>query len=280
MATTSSAIADIADFVRIINEDPEWADAVRGVLLGQDLLDLPARFNEYMASFNEYVATLAESNRVARARFEVLEQRFDKLGNDLDAFKQETRTRFDKLENNLDAFKQETRTRFDKLENNLDAFKQETRMEFDKLKGAMGQLVGAELEHKIHANVITYVRRPLDLHGKTRILKSAVIPMQDELQEILFEAEDHNLSLAQIERIGLTDIVLAGQRQGSPVYVMIEISRTIANHDIARVADSARFLHTASGRTALPVVIGCYMADEQRQQAQRRNVAVRIVKDG
>lgn len=266
MATTSSAIADIADFVRIINEDPEWADAVRGVLLGQDLLELPARFNEYMAAFNEYVATLvealAESNRVARARFEVLEQRFDKMGND------------------LDAFKQETRTRFDKLENDLDAFKQETRMEFDKLKGAMGQLVGAELEHKIHANIITYVRRPLALHGKTRILKSAVIPMQDELQEILFEAEDHNLSLAQIERIGLTDIVLAGQRQGSPVYVMIEISRTIANHDIARVADSARFLHTASGRTALPVVIGCYMADEQRQQAQRRNVAVRIVKDG
>ena len=198
----------------------------------------------------------------------------------MDDFKQETRTRFDKLEGGLDDFKQETRTRFDKLEGDLDDFKQEARTRFDKLEGELGQLVGTDLERKVHANVVTYLTRLLNLHGKTRILKSAFIPMQDELHDLLFEAADCNLSEAQIERIGLTDVVLSGQRQGQPVYVTIEVSRTIANHDIARAADSARFMRAASGRTTLPVVIGCYMAEEQRRQAQRLNVAVRIIKAG
>lgn len=235
MDAASSAIADIADFVRIIKEDPEWADTVRGILLGQDLLELPARFNEL-------VATLAENNRLVRARLAMLEQQFERLDSNLDDFKQETRTRFDKLE------------------------------------GELGQLVGTDLERKVHANAVTYLTRLLDLHGKTRILKSAFIPMQDELHELLFEAAE--LSEAQIERIGLTDVVLSGQHQGRPVYVTIEVSHTTANHDIERAADSARFMRAASGRTTIPVVIGCYMAKEQRQQAQRLNVAVRIIKAG
>ncbi len=151
------------------------------------------------------------------------------------------------------------------------------RVRFDKLEEGMGRLVDAMLERRIHANAITYVTYPLELHGRTRILKSAIIPMQDELQEILFETKEHNLSWAQIERIGLTDIVLSGQRQGRPVYVTVEVSRTITRHDIERAADSARFLSAASGRPALPMVLGYRMADEQRQRAQQLKVAVRIV---
>ena len=150
-------------------------------------------------------------------------------------------------------------------------------MRFDKLEEGIGRLVDAMLEHRIHVDVITYVTHPLALHGRTRILKSEIIPMQDELQELLFETEEHNLSWAQIERIGLTDIVLSGQRQGRPVYVTVEVSRTVTHHDIECAADSARFLRAASGRPALPMVLGYRMADEQRQHAQRLNVAVRIV---
>ena len=36
-----TTINDINDLVRILRENPDWADAVRGVLLSKDLLDLP-----------------------------------------------------------------------------------------------------------------------------------------------------------------------------------------------------------------------------------------------
>ena len=64
-----TSINDIADFVRIIREQPEWADTIRGILLGQELLELPERF----ASFLE----LTSEN------FRLVHQRLDRLETDV-----------------------------------------------------------------------------------------------------------------------------------------------------------------------------------------------------
>ena len=53
-----TTINDIADLLRIIREQPEWADALRGALLSQELLDLPQRFAEFVVTADKRFAAL------------------------------------------------------------------------------------------------------------------------------------------------------------------------------------------------------------------------------
>ncbi len=61
-----TSINDIADLARILNEQPEWADTIRSLLLSEELLNLPARFAEF-------VQLTQESNRITNERLERLE---------------------------------------------------------------------------------------------------------------------------------------------------------------------------------------------------------------
>ena len=53
-----TTINDIADLLRIIREQPEWADALRGALLSQELLELPQRFAEFVVTTDKRFAAL------------------------------------------------------------------------------------------------------------------------------------------------------------------------------------------------------------------------------
>ena len=53
-----TTVTDITDILRIIREQPEWADALRGALLGKELLELPQRFAEFAEIANKRFAAL------------------------------------------------------------------------------------------------------------------------------------------------------------------------------------------------------------------------------
>ena len=60
-----TTINDISDLVRILREDPAWAEAVRSVLLTQELQSLPERFDRFVEltrENNELVNRLCTMN--------------------------------------------------------------------------------------------------------------------------------------------------------------------------------------------------------------------------
>lgn len=88
-----TTINTIEDLVRILREQPAWAEAVRAVLLTDDLLDLPARFDRFVQSQEEtnrrlsetqalqsqLLAELKEISEDTRQRLTTLEARFDRM---------------------------------------------------------------------------------------------------------------------------------------------------------------------------------------------------------
>ena len=46
--TIMTTINNIADLVRILKDQPEWAESIRSILLSQELLDLPAQFANFV----------------------------------------------------------------------------------------------------------------------------------------------------------------------------------------------------------------------------------------
>ena len=68
-------INDISDLVRILRENPDWTDILRGILLSRELLELPTKFPELVAAVAELTAGQAELRAGPRAELRAVSPR-------------------------------------------------------------------------------------------------------------------------------------------------------------------------------------------------------------
>ena len=134
---TMTTINNIADLVRILKEQPEWADTIRGILLSEELLDLPARFAEF-------VQLTQESNRIINERLTQIDTRVDRL----ETGQAETNRRLESLE----TAQTETNQRLGRLETaqtetNQQLTQLNTRM--NRLEGRFSNFEGSDYERKV-----------------------------------------------------------------------------------------------------------------------------------
>ena len=73
-----TTINSIEDLARILREQPTWADALRALLLTQELLNLPARFDRFIETQQETNQAQQETNRLTDRRLNNIE---GQLGN-------------------------------------------------------------------------------------------------------------------------------------------------------------------------------------------------------
>ena len=231
----TTAVADIADLVKILREQPEWAETLRSVLLSKELLEMPeklaqltAQVAQLTARLEEFIAEQKEINRVFAERLTRLETDTAELKSDMAEVKTALR----------------------------------------RLAGTVGRLQGAELERKIHANIAGMVCTPLGIR-RPRVLKSILAATVPELFDLLDPAlDDGRINRAQFDSLMQTDIILAARGgNAQPVYVAIEISRTVHDEDLDRARERVDILAAASGTAALALVIGYIIPPPQRRKA-------------
>ena len=68
-----TTINDVNDLVRILREQPEWAETIRSILLSQELLTLPQRFAEFF--------------EITGRNFQLVHDRLGRLENDVAVLK-------------------------------------------------------------------------------------------------------------------------------------------------------------------------------------------------
>ena len=131
----TTTITDIADLARILNEQPEWRDAVRSILLSQALIDLPQQ--------------IAESTQAANRRLDALETGPSRLETALAAFMEATNRRLDALEAGqveLQAGQVELQAGQARLETALAAFMEATNRRLDALEVGQVELQAGQVE--------------------------------------------------------------------------------------------------------------------------------------
>ena len=57
-----TTINTIEDLARILRDQPTWAEALRALLLTQDLLELPGRFDRFVQAQQEFNSAQREAN--------------------------------------------------------------------------------------------------------------------------------------------------------------------------------------------------------------------------
>ena len=195
-------------------------------------------------------------------RLQQLTDRFGDFVDETREFMEETRRNREADTKRFDDFVEETRANRQADTKKLDDFMKEVRDDFAHLKGR-------EYERHVSHTLLSPVSSRLGLR-RPRLAHSAAHGTSEELSirlEDLMERHD-------LFDVVLSDAIVRGTHEGEPAYAVVEISLTVGNRDIARAADRAAILESATGVRSFAVVIGEHIPSHQETRADAMNVSL------
>ncbi len=83
----TTTIHTIEDLIRILDDHPEWADALRARLLTQELIELPEKFTQFVAEMKSFVAETKRFIEATNRRFDALETKAASIQDDVGTLK-------------------------------------------------------------------------------------------------------------------------------------------------------------------------------------------------
>jgi len=222
-------VNDFRDLLEIIRTMPEWKEALRRELLGEEILELPRLVRELIKAVEEM------SKRLYR-----VEQDVEVLKRDVGVLKADVEV----LKADVEVLKADVEV---------------LKADVGVLKTDVATLKGDSLERKYRERPFVYFRR---------IVRKSKVLTDSEIEELLSQAQaDGALSEADVDEISLLDVIVRGRRitDDSVAYLAVEVSATIDDYDVERAVRRAKLLEKIPGVVAIPVVAGEQLAPEGRR---------------
>ena len=252
-----TTINDISDLIRILRDDPAWADAVRSVLLSQELLRLPEEVAALTRAFREHAET---TNR----RLESLEAGQDELRQG----QARLQTTVDGLQTSVDGLQ----TTVDGLQTTVDGLQTTV----NGMRGDLGNLSGSFFQRRAASFAERVARRDFQLRQTSLVHHADQVGDSTLKQKLNDAAEDATRDFTEddADLVERADAVIAGKSlDGTEAYLLVEMSVTVAKDDVDRAKDGAEALQRAVGTTTHALVIGEAITDEAATLAKDRAVA-------
>lgn len=227
-----TTINSLDDFLRALDANPAWREAVRARILGEELLKLPVRFNELMElqlQMNERIERIdgfvEEQKRVNEEQKQFNEDQ-KQFNHRIDSFVEEQK----RFNERADNFMTLTNTRMTRIESDIST-----------VKGGHARTRVADFTEIIAANLdLDYVR--------------TLTPRQ--LNDIVKDVSDPSAANPdQRASFVNADLVIeATDGGGNTVYAAVETSWTADRRDSGRALRNARYLANSTGNRAIAVV--------------------------
>jgi len=233
-------VNDFRDLLEILRTMPEWKEALRRELLGEELLALPGLVRELIRTVE------AMDKRLYRV--EQVTEQMDKRLYRVEQVTEQMDKRLYRVEQDVEVLKTDVAV----LKTDVAGLKTDVAV----LKTDVAALKGDALERKYRERPFVYFRR---------ILRKPKVLTDSELDNLLSQAQAEGaLSEAEVEEISRLDAVVRGRRipDGSTIYLAVEISAKIDNRDVARAIQRARLLEKIPSVIAIPVVAGEQLTPE------------------
>jgi phage shock protein A len=227
-------VNDFRDLLEIIRTMPEWKEALRRELLGEEILSLPALIRDLLKvieEMNKRLYRVEQDVEVLKADVGVLKADVGVLKADVGVLKADVGV----LKADVEVLKADVEV---------------LKADVGVLKTDVATLKGDSLERKYRERPFVYFRR---------ILRKPKLLSDSELDDLLSQAQaDGVLNDAEVEEISRLDAVVRGRRisDDRAAYLAVEVSVTIDARDVARAVQRAKLLEKIPGVVALPVVAG------------------------
>lgn len=227
-----ATINTIEDLLRLLDENPEWLEALRARLLTRELLDLP----QTVANLSTEVAALSETVANLSAEVAALSGTVANLSAEVKAFIAATNARFDKVEGDIESLTAATNARFDKVESGIQS-----------LRDDMGPLKAGHARSAAERNAAA-------IAGDMG-LRLAKVVTQVDLYAIADHVDTSDIPTNAMRSFRRADLVIeATGERGETCYVAVEISFTANGRDTERAIRNAELLTRFTGSPAHAVV--------------------------
>ena len=150
-----------------------------------------------------------------------------------------------------------------------------------QLKTDVAQLKGDSLEVKLYRRIRPLLSQRFNLR-RARIMQGSLQDPRADFFDSVEKAFDAEIITdAQESRIGATDLIIRAQRKKDlvVVWVAVEVSNQIGQHDIERVRASADALSAVFQQEALAVVVGYRIHAQDQERAEQAAVHILRVEE-
>ena len=230
-------INTIEDLIRLLDENPEWREALRDRLLTRELIELPekfAAFVEKMTEFQSNMATFVSEMTAFKDEMITFKDEMVTFRDEMITFKDEMVT-----------FRDETNERLERVEVRLDRI--DGRL--DRIQDDVGTIRGIYARDSAIRDAIQIA----DDMGLTWVRSLS----QEELGRMSNTPQASALTRAERRSFRRADLVFeALDSQGTSCYVAVEVSFTVNGRDTSRAADHAQILTALTSSPAYPAVAG------------------------
>ena len=176
-----STINTMEELIQVLDEHPEWVEALRSRLLTRELLDLPHNFAMFVAEMREFKTQMDRFVAATNKRFDAVDARFDTVD-----------ARFDAVDSRLEAVD----ARFDAVDSRLDGHD----VMFRRITDDLGQLKG------VHARNVALADAPIIARDlKLRRTKNLT---QEELLDLIDAAETSGIHVNDLRSFRVADLIM------------------------------------------------------------------------
>ena len=242
-----TTINDISDLIRVLQEHPEWRQALRGIILDEDLTRLPQQVDE----------------------------RFDQVNTQIQQFKAEVDERFDQVDTQIQQFKAEVDQRFDQMDQRFNQMDDR----LNHTNGRLDNMTGTNYEIKVEKNIRSVAPQQMGLRS-VRVVHGTLSGMDSNLQHAIEQAADNGtVTWDEASALMAVDLIFEARTRtaGIPAHVTAEISITAGAQDVTRAKDRAQILEKVLGTEATPAVVCSRIEEHARGLAGRENVTVALL---
>lgn len=279
MATTT--ITTIEDLMRVLDENPEWLEALRTRLLTRELIELPRRFAEFAASVDQRFDEQGKAIARIDQRMGGLEERVGGVEERVGGLEQRSDEHTQTLAEHGKILNEHTQTlaehgqmladqgkaiaRLEERVGEHSAEFVEIRRQFQLLRDDVGDLKGPRAEEEA-AEDIDFVAEELGL-SVVRVLT------RDDLKSLLRSQPLPDLERGVRHSFTKADLVAeAADESGETRYIAVEASYTVNGRDTDRALRNAEILTRLTGKPAQAVVAGYRLDDRVRVRVESGEV--------
>ena len=250
---TTTTINTIEDLVRIMDEHPEWVEAMRVRLLSREVLELPRTIailtetvESFAASTNKRLDTIEGRLDQHDVRFDAIDARFDTVDSRFDAVD----SRFDAVDARFEAVD----SRFEAVDSRFDTVDSRFDTVEDSIQKLRNEVAPIKAAHARNAGIEDAVTLAGDLG-----LRQAKSLTREELWEMAETSDTSDISTNELRSFRRADLILeAADTDGETCYVAVEISFTANGRDTTRAIRNAEFLRRLTGKRSIAAVAGLY----------------------
>lgn len=237
-----ATINTIEDLIRLLDENPQWVEALRVRLLTRELIELPEKFARFADATNQRFDRIEE-------RLGGIEERQDKGDERMGRMED----RMGRMEDHMGGIVE----RLDRGDERMD--RMETRL--DRLTDDVGLLRGDYAR--------STAMRQADMIAEDMGLTLVRLLSHSDLRALTPFQDVADIPAGHLRSFRLADLVMETTNpEGETIFVAVEISFTVNGRDTARALRNAGFLTRFTGRPARAAVAGAGLDERIRDHVE------------